>query len=140
MHKMNEEHAAKARKAIAACGFDPHQDLKDSVKDILVDIGHLCDAENIDFVTALKRAINSWAVERIDPTSVADGPTVEVVIGSGRPAARAEAGPTAEQAPPVPVCLASLAITLAASARGRMTKWCKRKSKSARTTPLRTAI
>lgn len=82
MHKMNRDHAAKARKAIAACKFDPHQDLKDSIKDILVDIGHLCDAEQIDFIAQLKRAINSWAVERIDPMSVADGPTVEIAVGT----------------------------------------------------------
>ena len=79
---LNEEHADNARRAIAACNYDPHTDLKDTIKDILVDIAHLCDAENIDFVAALKRAINTWAVERIDPHSVAGGPTVEIVIGA----------------------------------------------------------
>jgi hypothetical protein len=44
---LNQEHADKARKAIAACDFDPHQDLTTSVKDLLVDLGHLCDAEDI---------------------------------------------------------------------------------------------
>ena len=89
MHKTNKEHADKARQAIAACGFDPLTDLKDTVKDILVDIGHFCDAENIDFVMALKRAINAWAVERIDPESLADGPAVEITIGTeGLPPAR----------------------------------------------------
>ena len=79
---LNQEHADQARRAIAACNFDPHTALKDTVKDILVDFGHLCDAENIDFVMALKRAINTWAVERIDPHSVAGGPIVEIVIGT----------------------------------------------------------
>lgn len=79
---LNEEHAEKARKAIAACEFDPHQDLASSVKDLLVDLGHLCDAEGLDFIERLKKAINSWAVERIDPMSVADGPSVEIVIGA----------------------------------------------------------
>jgi hypothetical protein len=79
----NREHADNARRAIASCNYDPAlTDLKDTIKDILVDIGHLCDAENIDFVMALKRAINTWAVERIDPHSVADGPAVEIVIGT----------------------------------------------------------
>ena len=82
MHKVNKEHADRARQAIAACGFDPETDLKDTIKDILVDVGHLCDAENIDFVAALKRAINTWAVERIDPESLADGPAVEISIGT----------------------------------------------------------
>jgi hypothetical protein len=82
MHKMNEEHAAKARKAIAACKFDPHQDTATSVKDLLVDLGHLSDAEQIDFVETVKKALNAWAVERIDPMSVADGPVVEIHIGT----------------------------------------------------------
>ncbi|MGO9546855.1 MAG: hypothetical protein ACLPPF_18920 [Rhodomicrobium sp.] len=79
---LNEEHAAKARKAIAVCNFDPHQDLPTSVKDLLVDLGHLCDAEDIDFVESVKKALNAWQVERIDPTSVADGPVVEIYIGT----------------------------------------------------------
>ena len=68
---------------MAACGFDPQTDLKDTIKDILVDVGHLCDAENIDFVAALKRAINTWAVERIDPASFDDGSAVEIASFSG---------------------------------------------------------
>ncbi len=79
---LKDRHAASARNAIAACNYDPHQDLSSSVKDLLVDLGHLCDAEGLDFVAELKRAINSWAVERIDPTSVADGPAVEIYIGT----------------------------------------------------------
>ncbi len=82
MHKMNGEHAGKARDAIAACKFDPHQDVATSIKDLLVDIGHLCDAENIDFAERVKKSINTWAVERIDPMSVADGPVVEIYIGT----------------------------------------------------------
>jgi len=30
----------------------------------------------------LKRAVNTWAVERIDPESLADGPAVEITIGA----------------------------------------------------------
>ncbi len=82
MHKLNEEHAATARKAIAACNFDPHQDLATSVKELLADLGHLCDAEGLDFAERVKKAINAWAVERIDPTSVADGPAVEITFGT----------------------------------------------------------
>ena len=53
-----------------------------SVKDLLVDLGHLCDAEGIDFVERVKKALNTWSVERIDPASVADGPVVEIYIGA----------------------------------------------------------
>jgi hypothetical protein len=79
---LNQEHADKARKAIAACDFDPHQDLAASIKDLLVDLAHLSDAEGIDFVETVKKALNAWAVERIDPLSVADGPVVEIYIGT----------------------------------------------------------
>ena len=79
---LNQDHADSARKAIAACGFDPQQDLETSVKDLLVDLGHLCDAENIDFVERIKKALNTWSVERIDPESVAEGPVVEITIGA----------------------------------------------------------
>ena len=79
---LNKEHAAQARHAIASCGFDPHQDLATSVSDLLVDLAHLCDAEGIDFIERAKKAINTWAVERIDPASVAGGPTVDIIIGT----------------------------------------------------------
>ena len=79
---LNQEHAEKARKALAACDFDPHQDLATSVSDLLVDLAHFCDAEDIDFVERVKKAINAWQVERIDPTSVAGGPVVEIYIGT----------------------------------------------------------
>ncbi len=78
---LNQDHADTARKAIAACDFDPGQDLATSLKDLLVDLGHLSDLESIDFVELLKKALNSWSVERIDPASVAEGPVVEIYIG-----------------------------------------------------------
>lgn len=78
----NQEHADQARKAIAACAFDPRQDLAASVSDLLVDLAHLCDAEGVDFVERVKKAINAWQVERIDPASVASGPVVEIYIGA----------------------------------------------------------
>ncbi len=92
MHQANEKQAAQARRAIAACDFEPQRELKDSVKEALVNIGHLCDAENIDFIVALKRAINSWAVERIEPRSLLGGPIVEIIIGTEGLPPCAEAG------------------------------------------------
>jgi hypothetical protein len=79
---LNQEHADQARRAIAACNFDPGQELATSVSDLLVDLAHLCDAEDIDFVERVKKALNTWAVERIDPNSIADGPTVEIIMGA----------------------------------------------------------
>jgi hypothetical protein len=79
---LNQEHADAARKAITACAFDPAQDLTASVSDLLVDLAHLCDAESLDFVAIVTRAIRHWQVERIDPASVAEGPVVEIYIGA----------------------------------------------------------
>jgi hypothetical protein len=67
---------------IAACHFDPKQAVATSVKDLLVDLAHLSDAERLDFVEIVKKAINAWQVERIDPMSVADGPVVEIYVGT----------------------------------------------------------
>ena len=78
---LKQDHADTARKAIAACAFDPDQDLMTSVSDLLVDLAHLCDAESLEFVEILTRAIRHWQVERIDPTSVLEGPVVEIYIG-----------------------------------------------------------
>jgi hypothetical protein len=82
MHKMNKDRAHKARTAIAACNADPGEDLATSIKDLLVDLGHLCDAETIDFAETLQKALRWWQVERIDPNSVAEGPAVEIYIGT----------------------------------------------------------
>ena len=82
MTKLLKEHADKARQTISACGFDPAQDLTTSVSDLLADLAHLCDAEGLDFVAIVTRAIRHWQVERIDPASVAEGPVVEIYIGA----------------------------------------------------------
>ena len=79
---LNQDRADTARKAIAACGYDPAQDLPTSVSDLLVDLAHLCDAESLDFVEIVTRAIRHWQVERIDPASVAEGPAIEIHIGT----------------------------------------------------------
>ncbi len=57
--------------------------LAQCVREVLINIGHLCDVERIDFVRRAKGALNSWAVERIDPNSVEAGPTVTVEITIG---------------------------------------------------------
>ena len=78
----HQVHTDTARQAIAACRYDPGQDLETSIKDLLVDLGHLSDLESVDFVDVLKKALNAWAVERIDPNSIAEGPVVEIYIGT----------------------------------------------------------
>lgn len=79
---LNQEHADQARRAIASCNIDPAQDLATAVSDLIVDLAHLCDAESVDFVERVKKAITTWAVERIDPNSISAGPSVDIIIGT----------------------------------------------------------
>ena len=74
--------AAEALAALAARGAAEGDDLPASIQDLVCDLGHLCDENKLDFVDILTRAIRHWQVERIDPTSMAPGPAVEIRIGA----------------------------------------------------------
>ncbi len=78
---LNQDHADTARKAIAACGFDPDQDLETSFK-IYSSISPTSETPRASTSSKSPRAsIRHWQVERIDPASVAEGPVVEIYIG-----------------------------------------------------------
>ncbi len=79
---LNQDHAETARRALAACDFDKHASLETSIQDLLTDLAHLADAEKLDFVGIVTRAIRHWQVERIDPASILEGPAVEITIGT----------------------------------------------------------
>jgi hypothetical protein len=74
--------AAEALTALAARSEAEGDDLPTSIQDLVCDLGHLCDESKLDFVGILTRAIRHWQVERIDPASVAEGPVVEIYIGT----------------------------------------------------------
>ena len=74
-------HADAARKALDVYQSDnTSDDLATRIADLVTDIGHLCMAENLDFLAALRSGIRHWAVERIDPNSTVPGPSVEITI------------------------------------------------------------
>jgi hypothetical protein len=73
--------AASARAALAA-SQDGSEDLPLLLRNHLTDLGHLCDAEKLSFTEILAKAIRYWAVERIDPNSIAPGPDVQILIGT----------------------------------------------------------
>jgi hypothetical protein len=79
---INQDRAGQARTAVAAWAIDKEQSLGLLISELLTDLGHLCDAENIDFVERVQKALRTWSVERVDPNSVAEGPVVEIYIGS----------------------------------------------------------
>ena len=74
--------AAEAFSALAARGEAQADDLPTSIQGLVSDLGHLCDENKLEFVEILTRAIRHWQVERIDPASVAEGPVVEIYIGT----------------------------------------------------------
>ena len=74
--------AAEALATLAARGKTEDDDLPTSIQDLVCDLGHLSDESGLDFVAILTRAIRHWQVERIDPASVAEGPVVEIYIGT----------------------------------------------------------
>lgn len=79
---INQDRADHARKAVAGWAIDKEQSIGLLISELLTDIGHLCDQEKLDFVERVQKALRVWSVERIDPNSVAEGPVVEIYIGS----------------------------------------------------------
>ena len=71
--------ADSARKALDVYRSDA-EDLATRIADLVTDVGHLCMAEQLDFLSMLRSGIRHWAVERIDPNSTLPGPSVEIVI------------------------------------------------------------
>jgi hypothetical protein len=74
--------ADAARLAIDARDSNAAKDLAAAIQDLVTDLGHLCDTEGFDFVESVRRALRHWAVERIDPGSTAEGPAVDIIIGT----------------------------------------------------------
>ena len=82
MSNQHQQSRANAARAALSAREQTNDDLATRIQDHLADLGHLCDAENLIFTDILARALRHWAVERIDPNSLAAGPTVEIGIGS----------------------------------------------------------
>ncbi len=78
----HEIRAEAARKALDAYASDASADFATRIQDLITDLGHLCDFEKLDFVERLRPGIRHWAVERIDPNSIVEGPVVEIYIGT----------------------------------------------------------
>ena len=73
-------HAADARRALDAYTSDAAKEIGGRIAELITDLGHLCSAEQIDFLASLITGIRDWARERIDPSGEPPGPTVEVTI------------------------------------------------------------
>jgi hypothetical protein len=82
MSNLHQQTRAAAARAALAARPDAGEDLATRIQDHLADLGHLCDAENLAFTDILTKALRHWSIERIDPNSLAAGPTVEILIGT----------------------------------------------------------
>ena len=63
----NGQRAEVAAAAVEAASRARHEAVtidEDSVRDLLADLGHLCDREGIDFPTIINTAKKDWRAER----------------------------------------------------------------------------
>jgi hypothetical protein len=82
MANAHQKTRADAARAAFSQRLTENEDLATCIQDLLTDLGHLCDVEKLSFTDILKKALRHWAIERIDPNSLAAGPTVEILIGT----------------------------------------------------------
>lgn len=83
--KTNLNRAEWARTAVDAFAREVGNDnepLEVSINDLICDLGHLADREQLDFVAILTKAVAFWKIEQIDPDGIADPPPVDLIIGS----------------------------------------------------------
>lgn len=83
MHKLNLKRALYAERALDAFRAEVGLDaIGDTVTDLMSDIGHLCDAKELDFLALLAKAIGDWKLEQTNPESVDVRPTVKIEVVS----------------------------------------------------------
>ncbi|MBJ7532950.1 hypothetical protein JDN40_02320 [Rhodomicrobium vannielii ATCC 17100] len=82
MTNAHQQQRAAAARSILEAAQGENKDLAVSIQDHLTDLGHLCDGEGLSFTDILAKALRHWSVERIDPNSILEGPTVEIFIGT----------------------------------------------------------
>ena len=67
--------ADAARQALAAHSSDASEELGACISDLVTDLGHLCDAENLDFVKAIQRAFATGRSSASIPTASSKAPS-----------------------------------------------------------------
>ncbi|MDX2263443.1 MAG: hypothetical protein NW215_00530 [Hyphomicrobiales bacterium] len=72
--------ADAALAALKAAKPDAEADLETAIENLIIDLGHLAEARELDFLTLAARGIRGWAIERINPNYVGEGPLVEIQI------------------------------------------------------------
>ena len=85
----NDERALWAKSAVAAF-LQPvsRTDAENAVCDLIADLGHLCDRENVDFLAVLETAVGHWLAEQRDPDGIDHLPRVAVTVTANDDRAR----------------------------------------------------
>ena len=71
--------AAQALHAFRIAAGD--SDDEEAIRDLVTDLGHFADRQDIDFLDVLAAAIGCWALEQKDPRSIEPAPSVIITIG-----------------------------------------------------------
>lgn len=78
---MNQRRAAGADKAVSVFSEIVNaDDRRQAIQDLVCDIGHLCDREDLDFQKIVVIAVGWWHAERIDPEGLHPEPYVTLCI------------------------------------------------------------
>lgn len=72
----NAHHGLTAYQIVAEIGND-----EEALSDLIADLGHLADRDDIAFIECCTRAIAAWAEERQGPHATAATPSVVIQIG-----------------------------------------------------------
>ena len=80
-HPINQSRAQLAREVVEAYGSISGDGFcEEAIGDLLSDIGHLCDKEQLDYVAILRKAVAYWKIEQTHPDELANRPEVEIII------------------------------------------------------------
>ena len=89
-HFTNRQRVGWAASALAAfrveVGDDDNATL---IQDLIADLGHLANSENLNFPRIAARGISTWAYERREPNGDDPNPQVSIIIAGRRLATHA---------------------------------------------------
>lgn len=78
---LNLKRAAIAEQGVAKYAEAVNADAtRQAIQDLVCDIGHLCDREELDFQKIIVTAVGWWHAERIDPEGILAGPCVTLSV------------------------------------------------------------
>ncbi|MBU1210190.1 MAG: hypothetical protein KJ587_02835 [Alphaproteobacteria bacterium] len=81
MHLLNRRRALWARLALEAFAEETGAEMiSQALADLIADLGHLCDADGLDFLALASKAIGTWKIEQIEPDGISHPPEVSIAF------------------------------------------------------------